>query len=30
MKFMPWWYMIIIATLFIFVIDLYMLKLVLS
>jgi hypothetical protein len=29
-KFVPWWYMIIIAALFIFVIDLCMLKLVLS
>jgi hypothetical protein len=30
MKFVSWWYMIIIAAWFIFVIDLYMLKLVLS
>jgi hypothetical protein len=30
MKFVSWWYMIIIAALFIFVIDLCMLKLVLS
>jgi hypothetical protein len=30
MKFVPWWYMIIIAALFIFVIELCMLKLVLS
>jgi hypothetical protein len=30
MKFMPWWYMIIVAALFIFVFDLCMLKPVLS
>jgi hypothetical protein len=29
-QFVPWWYMIIIAALFIFVIDLCMLKIVLS